>query len=173
MRKAITILGILISISLLAYLIYGIMSKIDARKSSAEKIMTLPAFSFPDLSGRIINSGSISEGPILIVKFHPECEHCRYEINEILSSPITKTGTKILLITNAGKEKTAEYISGFNVNEVHNLNILIDTAGVFGEIFGRDMVPSNFIYNRNLELVTALYGEHKVESIMKFLGINE
>jgi len=173
MRKAITILGLFISISLLVYLIYGIMSKIDARKSSAEKIMTLPAFSFPDLSGRIINSDSISEGPVLIVKFHPECEHCRYEINEILSSPITKTGTKIFLITNAGKGKTAEYISGFNFNEVHNLYILIDTAGVFGEIFGRDMVPSNFIYNRNLELVTALYGEHKVESIMKFLGINE
>jgi len=173
MRKAITILGIFISTSLLVYLVYGIISKIDVRMSKDEEIMTLPSFSFPDLSGRIIHSDSISEGPVLIVKFHPECEHCQYEINEILNSPITKTGTKIYLITNAGKEKTVEYISGYKVNEVHNLNILLDTAGIFGEIFGRDMVPSNFIYNRDLELITALYGEYKVESIMKYLGINE
>lgn len=173
MRKVIAITGAVISICVLVYLVNGIIRKTNSLKDSETQINTLPSFSFPDLNLKPFYSDSIIEGPVLIVKFHPECEHCQYELTEIFNSPIPKTGIKVLLITNAEIGKTTDYISTFELAGRNNIITLIDTAAVFGEIFGRDIVPSNFIYDRDLKLVAALFGEYKVESIMKYLGLNE
>jgi hypothetical protein len=173
MKRFIIISVIAIFILTLCFLVLGITRKTKEKALLEEQISRLPSFSFITLERTLFNSGSIKEGPILIVRFHPECEHCQYEISELLKSKIFETGAKILLISDAEQDMVISFLDQFNITEKQDIIPLLDTAYVFSEVFGSDIVPSNYIYNRNMELVKVLKGEYKVESILKYLETGE
>jgi hypothetical protein len=50
---------------------------------------------------------------------------------------------------------------------------MTDTAYALADIFSRNVIPSNYIYNKELKLVKALYGEYKIETILKYLEPRE
>ncbi len=173
MKRLIIISVIAIFILTLSFLVFGITRKTKEKALIEEQISKLPSFSFITLEKTLFNSDSIKEGPILIVRFHPECEHCQYEISELLRNRIPELGVKVLLISGAGRDMVISFLDQFNITEKQCIIPLLDTAYVFSEIFGADIIPSNYIYNRNLELVKVLKGEYKVESILKYLELGE
>jgi thiol-disulfide isomerase/thioredoxin len=173
MKNLVRITIVILILICISFFIYGIIKKSSKKASIEEKISSLPEFSFVDVDGKVFSSTYIKEGPVLIVKFHPECEHCQYEISEILSSKIPLNPVKVLFITNSSKENAIQFFSQFDKSRLVDSRILIDTAFLFMEIFGKDLVPSNYIYDKDLKLRKALYGEYKVEVIEKLLGLNE
>ena len=173
MRKLITGIVALLLLFTISFLVAGIVRKSNEKEITDNRISSLPVFTFVDLTGEKFSSGCIREGPVLIVKFHPECEHCQYEISEILRSKIPGSGIKVLLITNAGRKNVLDFLSQFDITGYHNIIPLIDTAFIFSDVFGKDLVPSNYIYNKELKLVKALYGEYKIEKIQNLLGLGE
>ncbi|HUX97579.1 MAG TPA: hypothetical protein VMV47_17735 [Bacteroidales bacterium] len=173
MRKFVGVTFIFLLFIVLIFLVYGIVKKSGEKALIENRIATLPKFSFVDLECNLFSSDSINEGPLLIVKFHPECEHCQYEISEIFHSSIPFSGTKILFITNSSREKTKQFFSQFDKSVMSQAIILIDSSYAFSNIFGKDIVPSNYIYDRDLKLTRALYGEYKIEIMEKLLGLHE
>lgn len=173
MRKLIASVILLLFLSIVSFFVIGIIRKNSERVLVENRISSLPSFSFVDLKDNTFNSNSIEEGPVLIVKFHPECDHCRYEISEILNSGIPDGEVKVLLISSADCKTVTRFLSQFDIAGKHSIIPLIDTSFVFSDIFGKDIVPSNYIYDRDLKLVKALYGEYKIETIEKYLGISE
>ena len=104
MRKIILVV-VLIVFALSATLLgLGIGSKIQKQRQIAEKIQQLPSFSFSTLTGKSFSSSEIRKGPVLIIRFHPECEHCQYEITEILKSNIPVSGTLVIMVSSADKD---------------------------------------------------------------------
>lgn len=173
MRRYILILVIAVFTLLISFFAYSIIRKNREHRISYERISRLPQFSFTTLEGASFSSCKITEGPVLIVRFHPECEHCQYEISEILKSKIQASGVKVLLISGAGREMVIEFLDQFNLSEKQGVVALLDTAFVFREIFGKDFVPSNYIYDKDLKLVKQLFGEYKIESILNYLDLSE
>jgi len=158
---------------MLSFLVFGITRKTKEKALMEEQISKLPSFSFVMLDNTVYNSDSIKEGPVLIVRFHPECEHCQYEISELLKSKIPDSGIKVLLISDAERNIVISFLNQFNISEKQKIIPLLDTAFVFGEIFGKDIVPSTYIYNKDLELVEVLPGEYKIETILSYLEEGE
>ena len=150
-------------------LIAGIITKKNKADEIRERINTLPDFTLPAIDGSIFNSSEISEGPLLVTYFHPECEHCRYEISSLFQSNIPGSGVKILLISYEGSNKIKSFMRQFNVNNDTVFTVLSDTAFVFSELFRTDVIPSNFIYNEDLRLVKILKGETTIKTITKYL----
>jgi thiol-disulfide isomerase/thioredoxin len=146
----------------------GIVHKSKDSNAISKNISKFPSFSFITLKDTSFNSQIIKEGPVLIIKFHPECEHCKYEISEIVKSNLANSGVKVLLISSADRRSVSKYLNQFNISEISGIIPMLDTAFIFSNLFGKDIVPSNFIYNRKLELVKVLYGEYKIEAIMKY-----
>jgi hypothetical protein len=173
MKNLARITIIILILSSLTYLMYGIIRKSGEKSTIERRISSLPDFSFVDLNGSGFYSRDIKEGPVLIVKFHPECEHCQYEVSEILNSKIPHSRTKVLFITNSSKENSIRFFSQFDKSKLVYSSILLDTAYIFSEIFGKDIVPSNYIYDTELKLKEVLYGEYKVDVLEKLLGIYE
>lgn len=173
MRKVIILLILIVFLSVTIFLVLGIIKKSDGKILAEKRISSFPSFSFIELDDSIFSSDSIKEGPVLIVRFHPECDHCLYEISEILKSKIPESGTKILLISGADRNSVSEFLSCFDIDLNNSIITLIDGSYVFDDIFGKDIVPSNYIYNKELQLVKALYGEYRIETIEKYLGIDE
>ena len=158
---------------MLSFLVFGITRKTKEKALMEEQISKLPSFSFVMLDNTVYNSDNIKEGPVLIVRFHPECEHCQYEISELLKSKIPDSGIKVLLISDAERNIVISFLNQFNISEKQKIIPLLDTAFVFGEIFGKDIVPSTYIYNKDLELVEVLPGEYKIETILSYLEEGE
>jgi hypothetical protein len=164
----ITLLFIVFSV-----LITGIYKKIKYYTDAEKQISVLPIFSLPELNGTSFSTSEIDAGPVLIVRFHPECEHCRYELKEILNSKLVEKQNKVLLISNSSKENVSAFLSQFDINGRENIIPLLDTAFLLSDIFRKDVIPSNYIYDKELKLVKALYGEYKTETILKYLESSE
>jgi len=173
MRKL--VLGVILTLFVLVavFLITGINRKSNEKREIAEKISTLPAFSFTSLTNVSFNSSEIKTGPVLIVHFHPECSHCQYEISEILKSSIPAKCTNVIMISSAEKDTIKKFMDQFSYKDMPAVIPLADTSYLFGDIFGSSKVPSNYIYNRELNLVKAIYGEVKTETILKYIEEGE
>jgi len=150
-------------------LLGGIIVKLLKSAEAADRIKNLPSFSLRTLEGNMFNSDSLTGGPLLIIYFHPECEHCRYEISSLIESEIFSKGIMILLVSHASPETIEIFMQQFSIND-RNTQILCDTSLVFSDIFGTNVIPTNLIYNKDLRLVKLLKGEFKTEAIIKYLG---
>ena len=169
MKRIVLGLVIMIFTICVTCLVWGTLRKIKNQKEITDKISKLPAFSFATLTKEPFNSSEIRSGPVLVVRFHPECEHCQYEISEIMKSDLPLSGIRILMVSGADAGSVKKLFSGYNLSDYQALTILVDTSYIFGEIFGRDIVPSNYIYNKKLELVKVMYGEVNTKTIFRYL----
>jgi hypothetical protein len=170
MKRVILVVVIFLFTLSAIFLVSGIIKKIQKQNQIAERLSKLPSFSFMTLADEPFNSSEIKRGPLLLVRFHPECEHCQYEISGILKSDIPFSGTSIILVSSAPPDSIKKFLDGFNYTRYSSVIPLADTSYIFGDIFGSDIVPSNYIYNKDLELVKVLHGEVKTETILKYLS---
>ena len=164
---------ILIIVSLTILLVTGTISKVHKQKLLEEKISRFPAFALNTLSGRLFYSSEIKEGPILVVHFHPECEHCQYEISELFKINVPKSFRNVFLISSAHPDSIKIFLNHFNYNDYQSVIVLVDTADSFQEIFGKGSIPSSYIYSRKLKLIKAFHGEVKTENILNLLQQGE
>jgi len=156
-------------LALVVLLIAGTITKKNKAENISDRISTLPEFTLPSMDGSIFNSSEISVGPLLVTYFDPECEHCQYEISSLVKSKIPGSGTRILLISYVSSKEIRSFMQQFNVNNDNVFTVLLDTTFIFSELFRTDVIPSNFIYNKDLKLVKTLRGETTIETITKYL----
>ena len=169
MKKGLAKVLILFIAVIVTLLIAGIITKKNKADEIRERISSLPFFTLPEIDGSIFNSREISEGPLLVMYFNPECQHCQYEISSLVQSNIPGSGVKILLISDESSKKIRSFMKQFNVINDNVFTALSDTAFVISELFGIDVIPSNFIYSEDLKLVKILKGETTIETITKYL----
>ena len=173
MRKIILIILLVVFSLSMILLISGVSSKMIKEKRINEKISVLPSFSFKTLAKDDFSSSEIKKGPVLIVRFHPECEHCQYEISQIFKSDIPALVSNTLLISSDHPDSIRKFLEQYNSSDYPSVIALADTSDSFSDIFGKDIVPSNYIYNKELKLVKVLLGEVKTETILKYIKISE
>ena len=142
-----------------------------AKKEAAEKIQTLQHVCFESLhGGQICLDGFNPSQPTVILYFHPECEHCQYEANEIERQSDRFSNANLILITPDDSIKRVEAFAGkYKLWQVDNLVILFDRKGQFKNQFGTSVVPSVFIYGSNKQLLKQFVGEVKMEAVLKMI----
>ena len=168
MKKIIFRLLILVIGIVFILLIKGLVVKALNASAAASRIETLPAFSLPTITGDIFNSDDLQEGPVLIVYFHPECDHCRYEIASILERDLTLEGVTVLLVSYSDPESIKTFMKQF-IFEGGSYQILTDESLLFSRTFGTNVIPSNFIYDEDLKLVKFFKGETDTELILRYI----
>ena len=158
---------------LTSLLIYGIRIKIQSHNNTVAKIAKLPPFLFTTLSSQNFSSSSIKNGPVLILYFHPDCEHCQYEISEILNSKIPDMYAKVVLVSGAHPDSVKKFFRHVDYSRFPAIVLLIDNSHSFESIFGNGIVPSSYIYDKNLTLVKEIHGEVKSEAILRYIKVGE
>lgn len=154
-------------------LLISIIRKVEILSLKESRIKTLPPFSFLTLSGTVFNSEEIERGPLVIIFFDPGCNHCRYEISELIKYGNKITLQKFLLISEAEKEELVKFYNDFQLEKQPGMTLLIDKNYSFRDIFRTKHVPSTFIYSRELSLIKSFKGEVKPETILECLTYND
>ena len=152
-----------------AILISGIVKKVQHKRDSIEIIRTLPYFNLKRVNGNEFNSDEVRQGPLLIVFFHPECEHCRYEIDDLITLFNNYGDLTSILISHAPLRVIHEYIEKTGLHDSDRLVILSDEELIARELFSIENVPTTLIYNRDLMLLRRFDGEVKSVAISKCL----
>jgi thiol-disulfide isomerase/thioredoxin len=173
MKKILVIIIIIVFALAFIILISGISKKLKEKDQWAENIKKLPEFSLSTTGNISFSTSGIKSGPLLIVYFHPECEHCQYEISELFNSKILESGITVMLVSPAERDSVINFLNIFPAAESKRLITLIDTGFVFTDIFRKAVIPSSYLYNRDLNLIAAFYGEYKIETILNRFNESE
>jgi len=107
----------------------------------------------------------------VIVWFHPECGHCRYQLDVINSNIHRLQDVRFLFIT-AEKDFFRKHFSiewPDLVESSHALFGVIDKSKFIKE-FGPVFTPSLLFFNYSGELKEKLYGEVKVDKIIQLIN---
>jgi len=154
---------------LLVFLICGIFIRKAQAEKAADRIETLPDLVLTDIRGDTVRTSQIHTGPVLITFFHPECEHCKYEISSLLSSGLLDSLLTILLISYADRSEILSFMQQFDIDDTSTLHIVQDPEFRMNDLFGAAVMPSNFIYNDSLQLVKIFKGSTRPEAFIRYL----
>lgn len=165
LRKIILISIILYSIGILSYKIYKTINK----KSAIEKATaSLPVFRFYTLQGQPFTNDSLQKDQSTVFTyFNTGCEHCQYEVVQIIKNEKQLNQANLLMISNQPVQELKAFDSLYHLSSYPFIKLLRDSAGSFPEIFGTAMVPSMFIYNNEKRLVKKFLGETKIENLIQ------
>lgn len=170
MKKILIITFIAIILCVLSYCGYkGIKKQVDNGKTEA-LIKTLPEFSFYSLEDILYTRNSLKEGvPIVILYFHPNCEHCQYEATQLVNHKEDFKAAQLIMISIAPVNEIKTFFTTYQLNQLPNLTILSDKEVQFEHYFGSAILPTVLIYSKDWQLKNKYKGEIKIEAIINCL----
>ena len=168
MRKILKYSLIIALVLVLGYLIVKISAGYKNKKEAEARIQTLPDTEFFSLTGDLVNLQSFDKTkPMVIIYFHPECEHCLYEAKEIgLNATAFKNCQLIMITADDCIQRVEQFCAEYNLWEIDNVEILLDKENQFKKVFGKAVIPSVYIYDNNRKLKKQFLGETKTEAII-------
>lgn len=175
MRKYLKVTGFILFMLAAGSLIYLVISGYIKKKETADRIKTLPSAGFVSLEGDSVNLHDFdNKKPLVIIYFHPECEHCRYEAAEIGQHADDFEKCQLVMVTpDDSLQRIEAFCEQAQLWEVDNIEILTDERNCFYEVFGKTAIPSVFIYNTEHKLVRYFRGETKTEAIINSITQNQ
>ncbi len=172
MKQKIGKVLLLIPILFIVLFACAILRRKAQTDSDAERISILPALVLTDLDGNKYNTSQLSSGPLLVTFFHPECDHCRYELTSLMTDGSFNRNVEVLLISYEEETKIRSFIKELRLSDLPNVHVVHDQDYKLSHLFGATIIPANFIYNDSLFLVKRFKGSVKPETIMKYLNGN-
>ena len=154
---------------LMVFLICGIFIRKTKAEKASDRIKMLPDLVLSDIWGDTIRTSQIHTGPVLITFFHPECDHCKYEITALLSSALLDSQLTILLVSYADRSEIISFMGQFDIDNTSTLHLLHDPDFRMSNLFRADVMPSNYIYNDSLQLVKIFKGSTRPEAFMRYI----
>jgi hypothetical protein len=173
MKKRAGIFLLLLAICLVIFLIGSTMIRKAKAEDDIEKIRNLPSLVVKDMMDNVFCTDQITSGPLLITFFHPECDHCKYEISSFMENLLPDSSIKIVLVSYADQVAVMTFMEELEVSYPSNLKILIDPDLRMTDMFRAEIIPSNYIYNDSLQLVKIFKGATKPETLLKYLTGND
>lgn len=168
MRRVLAITIVSVASVLLLFITTMLLQRIHKLKRLAREYETFPGFVLSDINGEIFRSEEVSQGPLLLVYFHPGCEHCSNELLSLLQVPDRFKQVRTILVSYAGNEELREFFTHENFNS-GNPTVLSDTSLTLWRILDVRALPSNYIFNSELKLVRVIRGEATTGTLLKYL----
>lgn len=168
MRKIAKYFVIALAVFVFGFLVVRITDEYSEKKEVEKRIQTLPAAEFVSLSGERVDLHDFDpKKHMVIVYFHPECDHCHYEAQEIGQNVNAFNNCQLVMVTSDDSLKRIEnFCSEYHLWDIDNFDVLIDKENQFKKVFGKAVIPSVYIYDENQKLTKRFFGETKPEAII-------
>ncbi|MBT3386121.1 MAG: redoxin domain-containing protein [Prolixibacteraceae bacterium] len=169
MRKILKLVIVVLLLLIVGYLIYNVTAGYKNSIIAEQKAQTLPNVQFISLEGASVNLQSYDKNiPLVIIYFHPGCEHCRYEANEVGQNAAAFKNCQLVMVTaDDSLQRVKQFCNTYHLWEVDNIEVLLDKNNLFKKNFGKAIIPSVYIYNRERKLKKKFLGETKPEAIIE------
>jgi peroxiredoxin len=171
MKKTLKIIIPILVISLLAFMGYQVISKINHKKEVAKNIQTLPNFEYKDLNNnKFTNANLIVNKDLLFVYYNSECEFCNEEAKMIKENIEQFNTTQIIFISFEKTEKIKQFATNHQLDTYDNVTFLCDSKATFDTTFDVKSLPCLVLYDKDKNLIEKIKGQTKAETLIKKLG---
>ncbi len=170
MKKYIKIAIAILIISIIGYLGVSITKKIKYKNEVAERIKTIPNFSFFTLNGISFSEKELTESTNkLFVYFNTECDFCQHEAQQISEHLSEFKNTQIIFVSFEEIETIKIFADKYNLLNKENVLFLQDKKLEFLEIFDAKSIPFILLYGSENKLIKKFKGATKMEKIITLL----
>ena len=172
MKKILKIVIPILVISLLAFMGYKVVSKINHKKQVAENIKKMPAFSYLNLENKIFTNENLEEGkPTLFIYFNSECDFCNHEAEMVQQNIEELKAIQVVFISYEPIEKIKQFATKFKLLNHANIYFLSDSKITFATTFDVKSMPCLVLYDKDNNLIEKIKGQTKAETLINKLGI--
>lgn len=169
MKRALAITTILfIFLSTVGFGIY-----IYSKKNMIKKVESInfPNIDALTLEGKNVSTRIFSESTSakVFVFFDPDCEHCTFQIEDMVKNKALFNNLKVIFISPASYKKLEQFVQQMNIDST-SFTVLSTT---FEEILKKiefKVFPSTYIFNETNKPIKAFIGECSSQIIRKEIG---
>lgn len=170
MKKYLKFILLAVICSTLAFLGYSINKKINYKKEVAERIASIPNFSFIQLNGQAFtHKGLQKNSNTLFVYYNSECEYCQSEASQIKENLVEFKNTQIIFISFETMEDIQKFATTYQLDQSPNVLFLQDSKSAFSELFDAKTIPFMLLYNSEQKLLQKFKGATKIANVLKQL----
>lgn len=163
------IIGIIL-ISVLVFLGYNISKKISYKKEVAERIKTIPEFSFFTLNNEVFSEEELNKNTYkLFVYFNSDCDYCQSEATQISESLTQFKDTQLIFVSFEPIEGIKKFAKTYNLVDKENVTFLQDKEMIFEELFDAKSIPFMLLYSKDNQLIEKYKGATKIDNILKHI----
>lgn len=168
MKKILKIVIPILIISLLAFMGYKVVSKINHKKQVAENIKKMPAFSYLTLENKIFTNENLEEGkPTLFIYFNSECDFCNHEAEMVKENIEQLKEIEVVFISYEPIEKIRPFATKFKLLHHDNIYFLSDSKITFASTFDVKSMPCLVLYDKGKNLIEKIKGQVKIETVLE------
>lgn len=168
MKKILKIVIPILVISLLAFMGFKLVSKINHKKQVAENIKKMPAFSYLNLENKIFTNENLEEGkPTLFIYFNSECDFCNHEAEMVQQNIEELKAIQVVFISYEPIEKIKQFATKFNLLHHANISFLSDSKISFATTFDVKSMPCLVLYDKENNLIEKIKGQVKIETVLE------
>ena len=151
----------------ISVMIYAINVKISQKRLTRQHRETLASFPLFDLdSSRIYLH---PKRATILLYFDSGCDHCQYEISEIISNRKAFENTEVVFMSSELISTIKSYAAGNCPPDLTNMRFTKINENQAYKTFGSLAVPQIFIYGADGALLKEFKGETKVEALIQYL----
>ncbi|WP_457617974.1 peroxiredoxin family protein [Lutibacter sp.] len=171
MKKYLRIIIVVVLVTTLGYLGYNITKKINYKNEVAERIKTIPEFSFLTLNNQVFTENGLTKNSYkLFVYFNSECEYCQSEASQISKNLAQFKNTQLIFVSFEPINSIKQFAIDYNLLEKENVLFLQDKKLEFAEIFDAKSIPFMLLYSKDNQLIEKYKGATKIENILKHIN---
>jgi len=164
-RKILIIIVVLFVLGSLGYMGRKIYNKWDTYKNLIVD-SPLPEFTFITLEGDTFRNDDLEkQTPAIFIFFSPKCSKCQTEAQELSDNIDLFKSTQIIFVSPFNKDTIEKFMYAFELEKHAQIKVLRDPLDRFYEIFGSNMFPSIYIYNKDHEFVDYFKGGVEIEEL--------
>jgi peroxiredoxin len=171
MKKILKIVIPLFVLSLLAFMGYKVVSKINHKKQVAENIKRMPAFSYVTLENKVFTQKNLVQNkPTLFIYFNSECDFCNHEAEMVQQNMEQLKAIQVVFISYEPVEKIKQFATKFNLLHHANISFLSDSKISFASTFDVKSMPCLVLYDKENNLIEKIKGQVKIETVLEKLA---
>jgi len=123
-----------------------------------------------NMGKKVIERDSIKT--TVIIWFHPDCQHCLYQLDIINRNFFSFHEVKFFFLTDDLIFPEDRHLGKWpNLTSADNVQFGIVGQSVFEHHFGSVVKPSIFIFNEKGKLTKKVFGEVKIKKLLELLNI--
>ena len=168
MKKTLKIVIPLLIISLLAFMGYKVVNKINHKKQVAENIKQMPSFSYVTLENKIFTQENLVQNkPTLFIYFNSECDFCNHEAEMVQQNIEQLKDIQVVFISYEPVEKIKQFATKFKLLNHDNISFLSDSKISFATTFDVKSMPCLVLYDKENNLIEKIKGQVKIETVLE------
>ena len=168
MKKTLKIVIPILVISLLVFMGYKVVSKINHKKQVAENIKKMPTFSYLTLDNKVFTQENLVQNtPTLFIYFNSECDFCNHEAEMVQQNIEQLKDIQVVFISYEPVEKIKQFANNYKLLNYDNIYFLSDSKISFATTFDVKSMPCLVLYDKDNNLIEKIKGQVKIKTVLE------